>query len=90
MTAVEKGKKMEEIKGCSHCTSWKHQNGKRMCPRGRASCTVLEGGIKCDKDHDASLHGSGSRYCMTASVVSLAAEDNAKKGDVFAPVLLEI
>ena len=92
MNPVQRGKKMEEIKGCSRCTSWKHQNVGKSCPRSKSSCSVQESGVKCGKDHDTSLHGSGSQYCSSAGVRStVATELSSDNGaDMCAPVLLEI
>ena len=94
MSPVQRGKKMEEVKGCSKCTSWKHQKGAKQCPRGAGLCTVDESGNKCNKDHDTSLHGSGSRYCSTAGIMTTSTGKKAKKQETedegCSPVLLEI
>ena len=92
MNPVQRGKKVEEVKGCCKCTSWKHQKGAKQCPRGTSLCTVLESGQKCDKGHDVSLHGSGSRYCSAASVIAVSNSQQRKEEeeDRFSPVLLEI
>ena len=69
MTAVQRGNKLEELGGCSRCTSWLHKKGKKSCPRTKpTSCPELEGSSRCGKDHDRVLHGSGSAYCSAAGL----------------------
>ena len=71
LTAVQRGQKVEEIKGCGRCTSWRHSASQWRCPKGAVtSCTEKDQGVVCNRDHDTSLHGSGSHYCSAAGLVS--------------------
>merc|ERR1712101_102494 len=61
MTAEEKGKAIEEKKGCIRCLAWGHQ--RPACPRKSRPCQEKVQGGLCPKSHDTLLHHSGSRYC---------------------------
>ena len=61
MNAAEKGRLMEEKKGCIRCLSWGHQ--RPVCPRKSRPCQEKVQGVPCPKSHDTLLHESGSRYC---------------------------
>ena len=72
MNPVQRGKKLGELQRCARCTSWshKHKPGTKWC--SKSFCQVKEQGNVCGKDHDRSLHGSGSQYCSAAGLVGQA------------------
>ena len=92
LTPVQRGKKLEELEGCARCTSWKHKKepGKKGCLRGNPmSYPVKESGRVCGKDHDKTVHGSGSKYCSAASILVSEVQHSPDCTDHL-PVLLEI
>ena len=66
-TDIERGQYLEELQGCSRCTSWKHAKDK--CTSKVVKCTVDNSdGTKCEQDHSYLVHGSGVAYCNVAKL----------------------
>ena len=61
LNPAEKGRVLEEKKGCIRCLAWTHQ--RPVCPRKGKPCQEKVQGVQCNKSHDTVLHKSGSRYC---------------------------
>merc|ERR1711867_356898 len=68
MNAAEKGRVMEEKKGCIRCLSWNHQ--RPACPKRSRPCTEKVQGVRCPKSHDTLLHQSGSKDCEANHLVA--------------------
>ena len=68
MNAAEKGRVMEEKKGCIRCLSWNHQ--RPACPRRSQPCSEKVQGVRCPKSHDTLLHQSSSKYCEANHLVA--------------------
>ena len=66
MNPAEKGKALEDKKGCIRCLAWTHQ--RPVCPKKGRPCQEKVNGTYCNKSHDTALHDSGSRYCEAAHV----------------------
>ena len=86
LTAVDHGKKIQELNACPRCTSWLHQA--ENCRRQTGPiCNRTFNGARCQRMHADILHDSQNSYCE-ANVVVLTAKGtrcgNAKT------VLLEI
>merc|ERR1711867_35729 len=61
MDPVEKGRVLEEKRGCIRCLAWTHQ--RPVCPRKGRPCQEQVQGVQCSKSHDTVLHQSSSKYC---------------------------
>ena len=70
MTPVDRGKKLKKCRGCPKCTSWKHCQDQCWF-RKKSACDVKTGGKSCGRLHTQLLHGSGSKYCQAAGIVSV-------------------
>ena len=62
MSARERGKLIERLKGCYRCTSWQHQ-GDNCYTRSKSTCSVVTAGVTCGGVHHKLLHGSGVAFC---------------------------
>ena len=61
-TATERGARLEKLKGCRLCTSWKHTATDMACCMNKF--WVLDGTSMCKKKRHTILHASRSAYCQ--------------------------
>ena len=47
-TVKERGKIIEEVKGCHFCTNWRHTS-EQCCMQLKFTCTKLDGSVVCEK-----------------------------------------
>ena len=64
MTTQQRGEFLEQVQGCSRCTSWGHT--KPECTMAEIDCTETINGSRCHIDHSRLVCNSGVAYCMVA------------------------
>ena len=61
LSPIEKGKKVEELRGCPKCTGWGHQGPK--CWKDGLICKHQVDNQRCKRYHATELHHSNNQYC---------------------------
>ena len=85
LTVQERGKAVEEHRGCEVCLAWRHQRATCNLASSRSppKCTERVGGGACGKLHHALLHGSGNAYCQAATTMGTQHQPRDPRPDLF-------